>query len=31
MFAVPEVALMLRNLKTDYYAFWHGEKRRIAP
>jgi hypothetical protein len=28
MFAVFEVAKMLKKLKADYQAMWHGEKRR---
>jgi hypothetical protein len=28
MFAVLEVAKMLKKLKADYQAMWHGEKRR---
>jgi len=27
-FAVFEVAKMLKKLKADYQAMWHGEKRR---
>jgi len=27
MFAVFQVAVMLKKLKADYYAAWHGEKR----
>jgi hypothetical protein len=27
MFAVFEVAKMLKKLKADYQAMWHGEKR----
>jgi hypothetical protein len=28
MFAVFEVAKMLKKLKADYQAMWHGVKRR---
>jgi hypothetical protein len=27
MFAVFQVAVMLKKLKADYYAAWHGERR----
>jgi hypothetical protein len=27
MFAVCQVAVMLKKLKADYYAAWHGERR----
>jgi hypothetical protein len=27
MFAVFQVAVMLKKLKADYYAAWHGETR----
>jgi hypothetical protein len=30
MFAVFHVAVMLKKLKADYYAAWHGEKQRGA-
>jgi hypothetical protein len=30
MFAVFHVAVMLKKLKADYYAAWHGEKQRDA-
>ncbi len=31
VFAVAHVSEMLTALKADYYAFWHGEKRRDEP
>jgi hypothetical protein len=27
MFAVFQVAVVLKKLKADYYAAWHGERR----
>ena len=27
MFAVFQVAVMLKKLKADYYAVWHGDRR----
>ena len=27
MFAVFQVAVMLKKLKADYHAAWHGERR----
>jgi hypothetical protein len=29
-FAVLHLDEMLRHLKKDYYAKWHGEKQRVA-
>jgi len=31
MFAVFETAKRLKQLKTNYYAAWHGEKQKEAP
>jgi hypothetical protein len=30
MFAVFHVAVMLKKLKADYQAAWHGEQQRDA-
>jgi hypothetical protein len=30
MFAVFQVAVVLKKLKADYYAAWHGEKQIVS-